>query len=86
MCTVGIVIGCYAAGPFMNKGRLRLLFLANILLIVGSLLSISYSNVTLIIIGKIIYGMSGGFFNVICPKMTNEIAPREISGAAGTIW
>lgn len=30
--------------------------------------------------------MSGGFFNVICPKMTNELAPREISGAAGTIW
>ena len=30
--------------------------------------------------------MSGGFFNVICPKMANELAPREISGAAGTIW
>jgi hypothetical protein len=40
----------------------------------------------MIVIGKIIYGISGGFFNVICPKMTNELAPREISGAAGTIW
>jgi len=60
--------------------------MANFFLVLGTLLSISYSNRYLIIIGKIIYGISGGFFNVICPKMTYELAPREISGAAGTIW
>ena len=70
----------------LSTGRWKLIIIANALLIIGTIISFFYTNTYFVVIGRFIYGLSAGFFNVVCPKYVIEIAPKEVSGPAGFLF
>lgn len=70
----------------MGYGRWKCVLLTNIFVIGGSFITIFYTNYPVLLIGRFFYGISAGAFNVFCPKMVSEMAPKEINGPAGAMF
>lgn len=77
--------GALAAGVFVQYGRLKCLIISNIICIAGCALQITYKNYTLFNIGRVLYGLAVGGFSVFSNQYVSEIAPKEISGPAGSL-
>jgi len=86
MQTAGAVFGALFAGPFVAYGRWKCLIICNMFLLVGNSLSLYWKNLPILVIGKFMYGISAGAFNVFCPLMAKEMAPKEVSGPAGSLF
>jgi len=52
--------------------------------VVGSLLSL-VDHMTVICIGKFLFGVAAGGMTVYCPNYINEAAPTEMKGPAGAV-
>lgn len=81
----GAAVGALSCAKFLEIGKLRLLFILNILLDVGVGLSISYTEQWMMLTGRLLWGMSFGAFSVVCAKMVSEIVPVELGGSFGAI-
>ena len=82
--TAGAAIGAVLQGSIAHKGRLKCLYLANIVLCLGSIMSLTV-DFTVLCMGRFVYGLSVGGFSIICPKFISETAPLEINGPAGAL-
>jgi MFS family permease len=85
MMTLGATIGALFGGPVLAVGRWNSIFLSNILIVTGSGLTL-VDNFIVLLIGRFIYGLGAGSFNVFCPKMVGETTPNEIIGRAGIMF
>lgn len=79
------MIGSLFGGPVLAYGRWNSLIFANIFIIIGSSITLIPSYPSLLI-GKIIYGIGVGAFNVFVPKIVNEMSPIEISHISANIF
>lgn len=57
----------------------------NLLVLLGSALSIIYDNYFCLVSGRFLFGMASGAFTVFCPKFISEVAPVEVKGPAGAL-
>jgi len=83
--TLGATVGALFGGPVLAIGRWNSILLSNILILLGSGLTLAESFPVLLI-GRFIYGLGAGSFNVFCPKMVGETTPNEIIGRAGIMF
>ena len=83
---VGCAIGALFGGKLVNIGRWKCLILSNILVIASSLGQLLYTNYTVFCIAKFFYGVAIGGFSVFSNQFVSEIAPKEISGPAGSLF
>lgn len=82
---VGAAIGSLSAGIVVKYGRLKCLIVSNIILIIGCFLQIFYTNFGLFNVGRLLYGLAVGGFSVFSNQYVSEIAPKEVSGPAGSL-
>jgi len=81
---LGASIGALFSGKLAYLGRWRCIMVANVILVVGSLISFIESW-PILLAGRFIYGLSSGVFSVYCPKYISEVSPLEINGPAGAL-
>lgn len=85
--TLGAMVMCFPIGILCDKlGRKIAMLLLTIPFVIGWLLIIFASSVTMIYIGRFITGMAGGAFCVSAPMYTSEIAEKDIRGALGSYF
>ena len=82
---MGSAIGALSAGIVVKYGRLKCLIASNIILIIGCFCQIFYMNFGLFNVGRLLYGLAVGGFSVFSNQYVSEIAPKEISGPAGSL-
>ena len=72
---VGSLVGTVLVKYTLPLGRMKALFIANVIIITGSLLTL-IESIPLIAIGRFIQGIAGcGMATVIVPKFIHETAP-----------
>eukprot|EP00835_Amoeboradix_gromovi_P002589 NODE_150_length_17275_cov_0.559618.p4 type:complete len:439 gc:universal NODE_150_length_17275_cov_0.559618:814-2130(+) len=81
---IGGLIGTLLAS-FLTYGRRPQLFLSAILTIVGSLILTTGSLISLLIVGRLVVGISGGLALFNTPIYINEISPLHLRGTLGTV-
>ena len=83
----GAAVGALSCSYFLKYGKLRLMYATNLILCIGVGISlISAEKETLfytLCIGRFIWGLAVGTFNVISAKFVNEISPIEYKGSFG---
>jgi MFS family permease len=85
-CNVlGGLAGVFLTAPLLPLGRWKGLLIANIVIIVGSLISMVESELWLVI-GRSVYGVGVGIISVLGPKFLSEILPIELRGPLGTVY
>lgn len=82
---LGAAIGALSCARFLALGKLRLLYILNIVLLIGVAISMIGQNVYILNVGRLIWGFAFGSFSVVCAKFINEIAPLELSGSLGAM-
>lgn len=87
---VGAMFGSFLCGPLMTKvGRCRALLIAGVIGTIGSILvSVGRaSNVfALIIIARLIVGVTCGMATVVSPAYVNEMAPEALKTRLGCVF
>jgi MFS family permease len=78
----GIAGGSLCSGSVAQIGRFKSMMLGNLLLVLGTLISL-IDDFGALCIGRFIYGVGAGSFSIFCPLYLNETAPIEISGPVG---
>ena len=77
---LGAMISAISAGFFMQRFRKwNMLVAMNVLLIVGSAISL-YDNMYVICLGRFLFGLASGGFTVYAPTFTHESVPTEYKG------
>ena len=79
----GAAVGALSCSYFLKQGKLRLMYATNALLCIGVGISLISDKTYSICIGRFIWGLSIGTFNVISAKFVNEISPIEYKGFFG---
>jgi len=82
---LGAAIGALSCSKLLSMGKLRLLFVLNLILAIGVGITLIGKYIWLMCIGRLIWGFSFGAFSVVSAKMVNEILPIELSGPFGAI-
>jgi len=86
---VGGLIGAISGGSIADKmGRKKGLLIAQGPSLIGSVfmgVSQVSSSVELLLIGRLLFGISCGWFTALAPMYVSEIAPLRIRGAMGTV-
>ena len=78
----GAAIGAAAAGTLSDRsGRRRVILYAALLFIAGACLSAVASELTLLIIGRLLVGLAIGVASMLTPLYLAEIAPAPARGA-----
>jgi len=85
VCIGGAAVGALSCSKLLSMGKLRLLFVLNLVLCTGVALAMISKYLWLIMIGRFIWGYGFGAFSVCCAKMVNEILPEELTGPFGAI-
>ena len=85
-CTyLGSLFGTIIAKFVIGIGRLKSLFIANLIILLGSALTL-VDIVPVIVVGRFIQGIAGlGFAMVIIPKYLYEISPVHLRGKLGLL-
>lgn len=79
---LGALLGAIGSGHWANRfGRRRMLIIAAIHFIVGTLISTWAPNPSTIIIGRLIIGVAIGISSYTTPLFISEMAPANIRGA-----
>lgn len=60
--------------------------IACLLAIVAATICSIFTDYPIVLACKCVIGISGGMFNVFCPKVIMETAPKEIAGFAGSTF
>ena len=81
---IGCALGSLCVGNFAKFGRWRMIIIANILNIVGCIITmVTDENQISLCVGRFISGLATGVLTVICPKYMSETAPIKIKGPVG---
>ncbi|WP_218575495.1 MFS transporter [Plesiomonas shigelloides] len=84
---IGSCIGALTIGSLSDRfGRKKLLFIASILFMMGSLISAFAPNFTVIVIARIILGLAVGSASALTPAYLAELAPKERRGSLQTLF
>ncbi|MGL5635054.1 MAG: sugar porter family MFS transporter [Sarcina sp.] len=84
---IGSAIGALTVGGLSDKfGRKKLLFIASILFIVGSLMSAFAPDFIVIVTARIILGLAVGAASALTPAYLAELAPKERRGSLETLF
>jgi MFS family permease len=79
--SAGSFVGALVAGVLSDKiGRKETILISAICWIVGSTLMCAAQNLGMLIVGRIINGLSVGGASMVVPVYQSEIAPRNIRG------
>ena len=84
MTIAGVATGALLSGNITKFGRWTSLIIANVVLIIGVLISF-IDKYELLCLGRLIYGLGSGSFSVLVPLFINETAPIEIKGPLGAL-
>jgi len=77
------MLSALSASFFMNKfGKWSLLMAMNVLMVLGSVLTL-IDNMYVISVGRTIIGLSMGGFSVYSPNFINDTVPTELKGPLG---
>ena len=79
----GAAAGALSCSSLLRLGKLRLLYILNLVLLVGVAITLIGQYFWLMCIGRFIWGVAFGSFSVVCAKFVNEISPIEYSGPFG---
>jgi len=82
--TGGAAIGALCSGAIAFIGRWKCLLIANLILVIGVILTL-VNEFWALCVGRFIYGISVGSFSVFCPLFIAEISPIEVNGPAGAL-
>lgn len=78
---LGAMIGVLIAGFLGDKfGRRRALMFAGVLFVLSSMVAAAASNITLLVLGRILGGLGVGLASLLSPLYIAEIAPAKIRG------
>ncbi|BEI95630.1 hypothetical protein CcaverHIS631_0105790 [Cutaneotrichosporon cavernicola] len=84
--TLGALFGGLGAGALSDaRGRKGVLFLANIVFIVGALLQAAAHAVSTMVVGRFIVGLGVGLASCIAPLYIGELAPTRMRGRLVTV-
>ncbi len=83
ICTLGAAVGALSSGSLTNYGKKKCIHFANIVLIIGCLLTL-FQNIYIVVIGRLIFGLAAGSFTVFVPSFINELTPIELKGPYGS--
>jgi len=81
---LGSIVGSVALAPFASICRWKCIIIADITVIIGSLMTFS-PNLHVLYVGRFLYGCSSGAFGVFCSKYITESSPIEIRGSTGVL-
>ncbi|XP_067950914.1 facilitated glucose transporter protein 1-like [Watersipora subatra] len=87
-CLGGVLSGCVSGFMADKFGRKRCMLVLNIVQVIAVALmfsSIWLHSYGVIIAGRFIYGLYGGFATVVCPLYLNEISPESMRGSVGSM-
>jgi len=80
--SIGSALGALGAGQIAHFGRWKCMMICNLFVILGCLLTF-LPQFSVVIFGRVLYGMAAGGFSVFCSKYISETAPKEIRGSCG---
>jgi SP family sugar:H+ symporter-like MFS transporter len=84
---MGCAAGAWFAGPLAARhGRTSVMFLAGVLLAVGSVGVALVSHVIAVGVVRFIVGLGIGAASAVVPAYIGEISPTEIRGRLGSLW
>ena len=81
----GAAIGALSCSSLLNKSRLQVLLMLNLILCVGVGISLIGLHIYIMAIGRFLWGIGYGAFSVLCAKFVNEITPIELLGPYGAM-
>ena len=79
------MIGAFLGDCMSSFGRRKCLIMMCLLTIVGNFASLFYDTYILVLLGKLISGISTGGIMCFGPKYTMDCSPREVSGSTGAL-
>lgn len=83
---VGAFIGCWISGFVSDKyGRLVSMRLATVFWVIGSILSIFVIDITMLVIGRMIKGITIGIFSSLLPVYVSEVISINKRGLATSV-
>lgn len=83
--TLGMTLGAVSGGRIIKIGRRKTLFLSICLGILG--LSITMvENFNVILVGRLIFGYSGGVMSVTAPRFVEETVPNHLFSTLGPLF
>ncbi|GMK54291.1 hypothetical protein CspeluHIS016_0108770 [Cutaneotrichosporon spelunceum] len=84
--TLGALFGSLGAGALSDaRGRKGVLFLANVVFIVGALLQAAAHAVSTMVVGRFVVGLGVGLASCIAPLYIGELAPTRMRGRLVTV-
>lgn len=85
--TLGAAAVCAIIGTVINWfGRKRTMLAMLLPFVIGWALVIWAQNVAMLLIGRVLLGISGGAFFVMSPMYIGEIAQKDVRGALGSFF
>jgi len=82
---IGAALGSLSAGSLAEKGRRQVILQADLLYIIGSILTAFATIGHLIVVGRLIIGFANGLIAVITPMYIAEMSDVESRGSAGVL-
>src|SRR5947209_4665598 len=82
MGILGAVLGSLIGGKIIHIGRRKSMILCNGVAFVGSLVC-SIKSLTLISLGRLIFGFACGVYSILVPLMIDETVPSYLMGSFG---
>jgi sugar porter (SP) family MFS transporter len=84
---VGAIFGAALAGQLADRyGRRRMILLASILFVGGSIVSALAGGATVLIVARVFIGFAIGLASATCPVYISEVAPAELRGRLVTLF
>lgn len=81
---VGTLVGAMFGGSLAVFGHRRIGILLNILLVLGVIMTL-FKHLIPILIGRFIYGLTVGCFQVLTPSFITEVTPVSLRGPMGSL-
>mmetsp|Transcript_48709 Transcript_48709/g.66228 ORF Transcript_48709/g.66228 Transcript_48709/m.66228 type:complete len:81 (-) Transcript_48709:49-291(-) len=78
-----MVIAAVIGPRFLVYGKRKTMLWNNVLLLIGTALSI-IDLFWCMVLGRFIFGLACGYFALACPKYLNEVIPVEYKGSFGS--
>lgn len=84
---VGAFFGAIVSSPIVHKwGRKRTILLSSVLFFLGSLIASIAPHIYIVILGRLVMGLSIGLATMAVPMYLSEISPTHIRGAIITAF
>lgn len=80
-----MMVGATLGGKLIQYGRLRLLFIASLIGIVGTAATLVL-QLEAILAGRLLYGLATGFIAVAMPRYIDEVLPSSLHGLFGGLY